>query len=102
MTQVMEKLRAKLTKFSDTERGELAHFLLLSLDSDTDEDTDAAWDSELDRRMEEIQSGQACGETFRGFKSVDPRESAPVAKIKEMRGFLRGMNTNICREEDRL
>ena len=102
MTQVMEKLRSELTRLSDTERGELAHFLLLSLDSDTDEDTEAAWDAELDRRMEEIQSGQACGETFRGFKSVDSRESAPVGKIKEMRSFLRGMNTSICREDDRL
>lgn len=106
MTQVMDKIRSELTKLNDAERGELAHFLLLSLDSDTDDGTDdgtdAAWNAELDRHMEEIQSGQDCGEPFRVFKSVDSVESAPIPKIKEMRGFLKGIHTSIRREADRL
>lgn len=62
MTAVAEKLRAELTRLNDNERGELAHFLIQSLDPLSDEDADAAWDVELKRRADEISSGQAIGE----------------------------------------
>lgn len=61
MTMVAEKLRAELTKLNDAERGELAHFLIQSLDPSTDENVDAAWDLELERRADEIRSGQTIG-----------------------------------------
>lgn len=102
MTQVMEKIRSELTKLSDTERGELAHFLILSLNSDTDENAEAAWDAELKHRPNKVYSGQDCGKTFSVFKSGDPVESVPIPKIKEMRGLLKGIHTSIRREADRL
>lgn len=61
MTAVAEKLRMELTKLNDAERGELAHFLIQSLDPSSDEDAETAWDVELEHRAEEIRSGQAIG-----------------------------------------
>ncbi len=51
----------ELTKLNDAERGELAHFLIQSLDPSSDEDAETAWDVELEHRAEEIRSGQAIG-----------------------------------------
>ena len=61
MTAVAEKLRTELSKLNDTERGELAHFLIQSLDPSSDQDAETAWDTELERRADEIRSGQAIG-----------------------------------------
>jgi putative addiction module component (TIGR02574 family) len=61
MTAVAEKLRTELTKLNDAERGELAHFLIQSLDPSSGEDAETAWDVELERRVEEISNGQAIG-----------------------------------------
>ena len=62
MTVVAERLRAELTKLNDAERGELAHFLIQSLDPSSDDDhPDTAWEVDLERRAEEIRSGQAIG-----------------------------------------
>jgi putative addiction module component (TIGR02574 family) len=61
MTAVAEKLRKELTKLNDAERGELAHFLIQSLDPASDEDAETAWDVELERRADEIRNGQAIG-----------------------------------------
>lgn len=61
MTAVAEKLRTELTLLNDAERGELAHFLIQSLNPSSDEDADATWDSELERRADEITRGQAIG-----------------------------------------
>ena len=47
------------------ERAELANFLIHSLDTEWDADTEAAWDAELARRGEEITSGKANGESAR-------------------------------------
>ena len=62
MTALAQKLQTELTRLSDEERGELAHFLIQSLDSGADEGAESAWDEELERRAEEITSGQAVGE----------------------------------------
>ena len=62
MAITVEELRTELGGLSDTERGELAHFLILSLDQSSDENVERAWDAELDRRAEEIRSGRASGE----------------------------------------
>jgi putative addiction module component (TIGR02574 family) len=62
MSQVAEQLKSQLSRLSPQERGELAQFLIHSLDESADAEAEAAWDAELARRMEEIKSGQAIGE----------------------------------------
>jgi AbrB family looped-hinge helix DNA binding protein len=42
------------------------------------------------------------GEKLRVLRYGDRVEFIPVRSIKEMRGFLRGMDTHIEREDDRL
>lgn len=41
-------------------------------------------------------------EGLRPIKGSDTREEKPVRRLCEFRGFLRGMETTIAREEDRL
>ena len=45
-----------------------------------------------------LQPGQRC----RSFSRGDRIELAPLKPMKEMRGFVRGIDTDIVREEDRL
>ena len=56
-----EKLKIELSQLSMQERAELAYFLIHSLDEDVDDNVESAWDAELTRRMQEINSG-ASGE----------------------------------------
>lgn len=62
MTEAAEKMRPELARLSAADRAALAHFLIHSLDQEEDGDAEAAWDAELTRRLEEIQSGGAVGE----------------------------------------
>jgi putative addiction module component (TIGR02574 family) len=62
MSAAAEKIRTELASLSDTERAELAHFLIQSLDRGVDADAETAWDFELARRAEEITNGRAGGE----------------------------------------
>jgi len=62
MTETAEKLKSELSRLSLQERAELASFLIHSLDEEVDADAEAAWDTELAQRMEEIKSGKAMGE----------------------------------------
>lgn len=61
MTETAEQIRVKALELSDKDRAELAHLLLASLDEDVEEGVEAAWDEELDKRVREIDSGQATG-----------------------------------------
>jgi putative addiction module component (TIGR02574 family) len=61
MTPTSERIRAELLTLSVRERAELARFLIQSLDQDTDEDAEAAWDVELARRAGEIKRSEAIG-----------------------------------------
>lgn len=61
MSPPAEKLRTELKNLSDAERAELAHFLISSLHKGSDADADAAWDSELAQRLQEIESGKETG-----------------------------------------
>lgn len=65
MSQTTEELRATLAKLTMQERAELANFLIHSLDTEWDAETEAAWDAELARRGDEIISGKAKGENSR-------------------------------------
>ena len=56
-----EEIKVKALELSDKDRAELAHLLLVSLDEDVEEGVEAAWDEELDKRVREIDSGQATG-----------------------------------------
>lgn len=62
MSAIAERLRMELTTLDEAERAELARFLIRSLDHGSDADADSAWNTELERRAEEIKSGNAIGE----------------------------------------
>jgi putative addiction module component (TIGR02574 family) len=59
MTEAAERLKTELAQLPPTDRAELAHFLLHTLDDESEGDVDAAWEAELQRRWAEVQSGQA-------------------------------------------
>ena len=61
MTEAAEEIKVKALELSDKDRAELAHLLLVSLDEVVEEGVEAAWDEELDKRVREIDSGQATG-----------------------------------------
>ena len=58
MTQETHDLLQKALALSESERAELAGNLLSSLDTTVDPDVDAAWQDEVARRMDEVQSGK--------------------------------------------
>lgn len=60
MTEALAGIVARLESLSHQERAELAHVVLLSLDAE-ESGVEEAWDRELDRRIADIQSGQANG-----------------------------------------
>jgi len=59
MTQRSPELLEKALTLTEGERAELAASLLQSLDQAVDEDAEAAWQGELVRRAEELNSGKA-------------------------------------------
>jgi putative addiction module component (TIGR02574 family) len=63
MTETAERLKLELSQLSAEDRAELACFLIHSLDEDTENDAEDAWDSELAKRMKEIEGGAAQGES---------------------------------------
>lgn len=58
-TDTMERLRSEALTLSGTERAELAHDLIESLDAPADEGVGEAWNNEIVRRIAQIDSGQA-------------------------------------------
>ena len=62
MVSVLENLKPTLAQLSESDRAELARFLLNSLDDDeSEEGVGEAWAAELARRWGEIASGKAVG-----------------------------------------
>ena len=55
----LEKIRSEALNLSESERAELAHNLVASLDGPSEPDADKAWDAEILRRLAEIDSGTA-------------------------------------------
>jgi len=45
-------------RLSDSDRAELAAWLIESLDSDVDDDWEAAWSAEIRQRIDDIDSGK--------------------------------------------
>ena len=61
MSATVQELKNQLGTLPVAQRAELAHFLIESLDQEPDSDAEAAWEKEVDRRVEEIKSGQVQG-----------------------------------------
>jgi putative addiction module component (TIGR02574 family) len=53
-----EELYREALRLNERERGDLAARLIESLDQETDEEVDAAWNSEIQQRLNELDSGQ--------------------------------------------
>ncbi len=58
-TEAIERLRSEIMMLSETERAELAHELIKSLDAPRDNGVEKAWDREILRRIAEVDTGQA-------------------------------------------
>lgn len=58
-TEPLQRLRSEILALSETERAELAHDLIQSLDQPRDDGIEDAWDREILRRIGEIDAGQA-------------------------------------------
>ncbi|MBM3888488.1 MAG: addiction module protein [Verrucomicrobia bacterium] len=61
MTMAAEKVKEQALQLPEAERAEIAHMRIVSLHNKFDEDAEAAWDAELDRRVKEIEEGSAHG-----------------------------------------
>lgn len=53
------KVRSEALNLSESERAELAHNLVASLDGPSEPDAEKAWDTEILRRLAEIDAGTA-------------------------------------------
>ena len=62
MSATTDQLRTQLAGLGESDRAELALYLIQSLDPGSDKEAEAAWDAELARREMEIRSGSAKGE----------------------------------------
>lgn len=61
MSSLLQEVAAKAHNLSVDERAELVHELIVSLDEGMDNEFEAAWDAEIERRVKEIKSGKAKG-----------------------------------------
>jgi putative addiction module component (TIGR02574 family) len=59
MTTLVEELSQRARALSPEDRARLAEELLASLEEQVDPDSEAAWELEIGRRVEEIKSGKA-------------------------------------------
>lgn len=53
----LEQIRNQALALSESDRAELAHDLLKSLDGPADSDAANAWDAEIERRLKQIDEG---------------------------------------------
>lgn len=58
-SETFGRLRSEVLTLPETERAELAHVLVKSLDAPSDVDAADAWDKEILRRLAEIDAGTA-------------------------------------------
>ncbi|AFY48198.1 Putative addiction module component [Nostoc sp. PCC 7524] len=58
MSETAEKLKLELSQLSAKERAEIAYFLIHSLD----DDLETVWDTELSKRLEDINCNTVIGE----------------------------------------
>jgi len=55
----LSALRSEILRLSESERAELAHDLMLSLDEPAEPDAADAWDKEILRRLGQVEAGTA-------------------------------------------
>jgi putative addiction module component (TIGR02574 family) len=75
MMQEAEELLKKALALPDKERADLAGRLIDSLDDTVDENAEAAWQEEIVRRLEDVQSGKV--KTFMGRGPAEGACAAP-------------------------
>jgi putative addiction module component (TIGR02574 family) len=61
MSKTTDDILNNAMRLSTTERAELAAALLASLDGEPEDAVDAAWITEIQRRVERVRSGEAKG-----------------------------------------
>lgn len=61
MSLMLQEVTNKALDLPPEERAELAHELIVSLDDVIDNQAEAAWDAEIERRVQEIKTGRAKG-----------------------------------------
>jgi putative addiction module component (TIGR02574 family) len=71
----LQEWKTHLSALRSSDRAELAHFLLASLEPEED-GAEEAWDGEASRRVEEIRSGHAAGRPVDAFLA-ELREQFP-------------------------
>jgi putative addiction module component (TIGR02574 family) len=59
MTTLVEELVQRARALSAQDRARIAEELLASLDEDSDSESEAAWEQEIGRRVDEIKTGKA-------------------------------------------
>ena len=63
MSETVEKLKEQAEMLTNQELAEIARFAIYSLDHETDDDAEAAWEVELARRVSDIEGGRAVGKS---------------------------------------
>lgn len=58
MSDTLPELKRKAAELPDTDRAELARYLIESLDGPEDEDVKDAWRQEVERRIDQIDCGE--------------------------------------------
>jgi len=61
MSKTTDDILNKAMRLSTAERAELAAALLASLDGESEDDVEAAWAAEIQRRVQRVRSGEAKG-----------------------------------------
>ncbi len=61
MSVTLEKVTHEALDLPQQQRARLAHALILSIEDEPDQDVAAAWDAEIERRVDEIRSGRVKG-----------------------------------------
>ena len=74
----LEQLRTKVLALSESERAELAHDLVISLDGDPDAGVADEWDAEVMRRLDQIDAGTATFVNREEFKRLLRHHLKPV------------------------
>jgi putative addiction module component (TIGR02574 family) len=64
MSKTTSNLLNNALRLTPAERAELAAELLASLDGEPEDDVEAAWATEIQRRVERVSSGQAKGRSW--------------------------------------
>ena len=81
-TETLRRLSSEALLLSESDRAELAHTLIKSLDAPADADVAEAWNLEIKRRLAEIEAGTAVLIERDEFKRMAQARIADIAKNK--------------------